>query len=223
MVVFATGNLATRIFEFSLGIVLLLLGARRFWLCGVYDATPADRIWYRFSIWLFIWCIAACFRSLEVMSDQPGYGVISDYFWIAGYLPLVDAAYLRYVSSSPAGNRRLIVIALLACATLVLLVGPLIRNPARSFVFKALDILYAAFDLSAATVLIAGNSGTTGDRILIISLLLLLSSDIVFSYSDGQSFYLKFSFLTAYFLFSVAAGTWLRKIEIQRNAQLVIS
>lgn len=220
MVELGAAPVATQISQYTLGTLLLLLAARRFWLAGVYDASPTDKAWYRFSIWLFIWFIAACFRSLEVMSNQRAYAVISDYFWIAGYLPLLNGAYLRYGDyHSPAGKRRAVVVVILAGAMLVLLVGPLIRNPERSIIFKALDILYATFDLTALTMLIAGDTRTLSGRTLIVALVILLSSDVIFSYSIGHSFFLKFSYLAVYFLFSFAAGARLRSILFQRTAQ----
>lgn len=215
-----TPGTVTMALRFSLGILLLLIAGKRFWTAGVLEASNHDRIWYRLAIWLFIWSLAGSFRFLEALLEQSSYGVISDCFWIAGYLPLISGIYawcnaLQY----PIRIRNVLIAAPVAAGLVLLFLEPLIRDPTRSTLFKALDVIYPTMDLAAITLLAAPAlmKKEQVPRILLAGLVVLLSSDISFSYWEGHtypviSYYITVSFLLSYFLFSLAAGYQKRRV-----------
>lgn len=199
-----------------LDLILVLLAAIFFWVSASAAAAAVDRIWFRISIGLFVWCIAICFRLCEMALNLIGYGSIADGWWLVGYLPLGLGAYLwfRLTASERPRLRPILILAGVLAGILVLVaVWPVISNPTRPAVFKTLDLLYPSLDLLLVILLTAPSlqQEAWGCRILNAAFVLLLVSDILFSYygEDPASKiyrYLDLPYTTSYFLLAIAGN-----------------
>lgn len=199
-----------------LDLILVLLAAVCYGSAAFAATDGSDRIWFRLSVGLFVWCIAICFRLCEMALNLAGYGSIADGFWVIGYLPLGLGAYTWFCSatSDRQGLRPILTLVGVAIGALVLAaVWPVISRPTRPTLFKALDLLYPALDLLLVILLAAPSlqPDAWSCRILNIAFAFLLVSDILFSYygispASRINRYLDIPYTTGYFLLALAGN-----------------
>ena len=229
LVIFA-GTARISVYAAIIDLAFVVLAGRYFWTAASEAVARQDAIWYRLSIGFFIWGLAICLRLCEMALNQPGYGTLADTFWIVGYFPLIYGSYLWFRSAKPAGKSLrivLLVFGLAGAAAIFLLLRPLLVDPDRSLLLKALDLIYAVLDLLMAgfVAVPAFPEEGRGSRTLMFAVVLLLVCDLLFSYfginpSSWLYRYLDVPYTFAYFLLALA-GKQQAQIMERRRPQLV--
>lgn len=214
-----------------LDLILVILAAICYGSAAFAATDGSDRIWFTLSVGLFVWCIAICFRLCEMALNLAGYGSIADGFWVIGYLPLGLGAYRWFCSatSDRARLRSVLALVFVSAGILVLAtVWPVISNPMRPTLFKALDLLYPALDLLLVILLVAPSlqPDAWSGRILNVAFSLLLVSDILFSYYGNSpasriNRYLDIPYTAGYFLLALAGNT--QRILSRRPSKVLAS
>jgi hypothetical protein len=212
--VYYSGSRHFEAYAAILDLLLVLLAAICYWTAAFAATDGSDRVWFRISVGLFVWCIAICFRLCEMALNVAGYGSIADGFWVVGCLPLGLGAYLWFCSATSDRPRLRLVLVLagVSAGILVLaIVWPLISNPTRPALLKALDLFYPALDLLLVILLIppALQKDAWGGGFLSTAFVLLLVSDLLFSYYGNNPTsriyrYLDVPYTAGYFLLAMA-------------------
>lgn len=191
-------------------LAFVLAAAVVFWAVAARAQEGPDRIWYRVSVGLLIWCLAIVLKVLERWLKQPEYATLADSFWIAGYFPMLSGSYLWFRETSLGRSKRLAVtIPVILAGGLILAAFqmPLFLDPVRPAVKKILDLLYVTFDLLIIGLLAvpAMKPAERGARTLMIAEVVFLVSDLLFihfgeSYSSPVFPFLDFPYTTGYYL-----------------------
>jgi len=166
-------------------LLYMFITAILFWLTAADESPESDRTWYRISIGMFVWSIAATLRLCEIYLRQPGYGTISDSFWVVGYLLLIAGVFNWFRAAGP--SRIQIALTFLISGTIwvmlfILSLHPLFANPSRSILLKSLDIYYIGTDVLIVALLSAPAMRTAfgGSRLMLCAFVILLVGDLFF-------------------------------------------
>jgi hypothetical protein len=162
----------------------------------------AGMLWASFAIGWILWMVAeVCWTVASIISQEVPYPSIADIFWLAGYIPMFFALWLR-IRSLPSSDHWLkrIVIggvgAIILGATIIFVVIPTaVEYDPNQIVISLLNIIYPVFDLillvMSTWIFFAYQKGEFGKIWFWLSLGFSLHSisDLIFSYASNQGIY----------------------------------
>jgi len=162
-------------------------------------------IWGSLALGLLLWTIGEVIWAFDelIRGEELPYPSVADVVYVAGYIPLIVALYLRYHSLRAAPSRRWLLVTLGAFAILAALavgftIGPIVTYPEYDRpVEQFLDALYPLGDLLVAlgallvVLVLSGGALSLPWAVIAAGFVVQSIADLLFSYATWNEIYLS--------------------------------